>query len=234
MWIKKAHNKTLNRPIGAQLHPESFEKGEKNKWPIAAFEVTWVGVSCANTIHLQVATLSRTNEITVQVPHLKRNIQSLSIVAQTNKYRAVVIPRQKRFYRIWLYCQQAHDSWLKMTQSARLYGAACTFNDSRVFTFQAAEEPDGKGTYDWQSTKDRHKAVKSGANYSRLIYSLAAKNQSISLFGHKHTENCFNKRACKGLCHYLESLPESKPQTFTKATYWSSSINHSQLEGTLV
>lgn len=107
-----------------------------------------MGVSCANTTHLQVATLSRTNEITVKVPHLKRNIQSLSIVAQTNKYRAVVIPRQKRFYRILLYCQQAHDSWLKMTQSARLYGAVCTFNDSRVFTFQAGEEPDGKGTYD--------------------------------------------------------------------------------------
>lgn len=73
----------------------------------------------------------------------------------------------------------------KMTQSARLYVAVCTFNDRGVFMFQAGGEQDGKGIYDWHSTKDKHKPVKSGANYSCLIYSLAAITQSISLFGHK-------------------------------------------------
>lgn len=99
--------------------------------------------------------------------------------------------------------------------------------------FQAGEELDGKGTYDWQSTKDKPKPVKSGAKYSYVTYSLTAINQSISLYS-KYTENCFNKQACKGLCCYLESLPdlESKPQTFAKATCWSGSINHSQLERT--
>lgn len=56
-----------------------------------------MGVSCANTTHLQVATLSRTNEITVKVPHLKRNIQSLSIVAKPTNAELSLYPDRKGF-----------------------------------------------------------------------------------------------------------------------------------------
>lgn len=56
--------------------------------------------------------------------------------------------------------------------------AVYTFNDRGVFMFQAGEEQHGKGTYDWQSPKDKHKPLKSGANCSGLIYLLTAVNQS--------------------------------------------------------
>lgn len=58
-----------------------------------------------------------------------------------------------------------------MTRSARLYGAVSTFNDGGVFALAedgADGEQDGEGTCDWQYTKDKHKPVESGANYSHL------------------------------------------------------------------
>lgn len=253
---------------------------------MAAWKVSWLGVTCANKTHLKVATLSRENGITVKVPametHLWKNRVHLIKHPKFGRYteggnneftqlhinNTLHWPLQGHFLnhttnlwfanrQLWLKTtktelpfllnftlpptgawlrsvQNTGMSLLKMTQSASLHGAVCTFNDRGVFTFQAGEEQDGKGPDDWQSTKDKHKPVKSGTKYSNVIYSLTATNQSISLFGHKHTENCFNKQACKGLCCYLESHPdvESKPQTFAKATCWSGSINHSQLART--
>lgn len=89
----------------------------------------------------------------------------------------------------WLRSVQNTDmSWLKMTQSARLYGAVSTFNDRGGFVFQAGEEQDGTGASDWQSTKDKHKPVKSGANYLCLIYSLPALNQSFLVWPQTYSE----------------------------------------------
>lgn len=58
-------------------------------------------------------------------------------------------------------------SLLKMTQSARLDRAVGTFNDRGAFLLQAGEEQGGQN-YDWQSIKDKHKPVESGANYSHI------------------------------------------------------------------